>query len=358
MNINDRDLKPILKSHRKRLILFTISIAAGVILIPLSIGFLVRSLEIGLPVSLVCISTLAAIQFAVIKIEYKTDVETRSIEASFREYFYASLAVPFIYDVTILFASMLIFLILLTKDLGVDFLYLLLLAGNALIIIVDVGIVVWPRLPVDNSDKFRQIRPEVYPQIARVATLSGIEVHSTGFLPLSKLKVINAYQAGGIKKKTVIAISDYLEQILTKDELAAIVAHEIGHIKFRHLIKKVIILSIVPVVCLNFYVLDRLLNVTQSLDESLQILFLIAFGIFVIGTPTLVLPWILRRWETQADLYAARLVGAEVYATALRKLVDNEVVTWKIDRRIEYLLDHPSLHRRVDTVRTMRDESK
>ena len=295
-------------------------------------------------ISLACFSILAAIQIAVIRERHTIEIETRGIEANFREFLRASLPHMLFYD--LLFLSVSAF-VLLIENLREN-IFLLLVAGNAIIILADALLVVWPGSPLPRG-KFRQISPEAYPQVSSVLERSGIQIHSIGFLPFSKLKIINAYQWGA-KKKAVIAISDYLEEILTDDELAAIVAHELGHIKYRHFTKLVIALSVSPLVIINFYFFYSLFNVSQYLDEFLQALLLVALGFLALGVPILVLPWIRRRWEAQADLYAARLAGAEVFASALKKLVDNEVVCWKVDRRIEYLLSHPSIQKRVDIV--------
>ena len=330
-------------SRRKRFILSTISIVAGAVLVPLSIVWIIHPLEMGLPISLACFSILAAIQIAVIRERHTIEIETRGIEANFREFLRASLPDMLFYDLLLLSVSAFVLLMVNLRE----NIFFLLVAGNAIIILADALLVVWPGSPLPRGE-FRQISPEAYPQVSSVLERSGIQIHSIGFLQFSKLKIINAYQWGA--KKAVIAISDYLEEILTDDELAAIVAHELGHIKYRHFTKLVIAMSVSPLVLINFYFFYSLFNVSQYLDGFLQALLLIALGFLALGVPILVLPWIRRRWEAQADLYAARLAGAEVFASALKKLVDNEVFCWKGDRRIESLLRQPSIQKREDIV--------
>ncbi|MBN2230443.1 MAG: M48 family metalloprotease [Candidatus Thorarchaeota archaeon] len=332
-------------SRRQRFFLSVVSIGAGAILIPLSYIWIIQPLEIGLIAPLFTFSILVLIQLSVIKANHTLEIETRAVDASFGEFLRFSFPNVIFYNLLFLSVSIVVVLI----DNISENILLLGIGGNALIISLLALMINWPGGTLLPIQGFRELDPEKYPKIMSVLERSNLEIHLIGFLPLRKIKVINAYQWGS-KKNAVIAISDYLEQILTEEEIAAVVAHELGHIKNHHFSKMIITLSISPLILINFYCLYSIFDIYQYLNEVQMLLLLAILGFLALGVPLTVIPWISRRREVQADEYAACLVGREIIASALRKLVDNEVVFWDVDKRIEFLLSHPSISKRVTTI--------
>ena len=331
--------------------LSAISIGAGALLIPMSLGWVIYPLDIGLLAPLLSLCILISIQFIIIKATYILEVKTRKIEASFSEFLRSSALNVIFYNVLFLLISIITVLIV---SLGEN-MTLFVVGGNIIILSMPALILNWPGGLSRPIKGFREMTQEVDPEILSVVERSGLQIHLIGFLPLRKMKVINAYQYGS-KKNAVIAVSDYLEQILTKDEIAGIVAHELGHIKNHHFTKLIITIIISPFILINLYYLDTIFNIEQYLNEFQNFLVLMFYGFFGLGVPIIDIPWVRRRWELQADLYAANLVGADIFASALKKLVDNEVVFWKVDKRIEFLLTHPSISNRVGKISSTRTD--
>ncbi len=139
----------------------------------------------------------------------------------------------------------------------------------------------------------------------------------------------NAFFAGMGKKKKVV-LFDTLINNHTTDELVAILAHEIGHYKQRHILLGYV-LSVVQMAFMLF-VLSRMVfseELSYALGGSTYTvhLNLIAFVILfspISGLTGLAMNALSRKHEYEADHFAAVYANAQALATALKKLsVDN-----------------------------------
>lgn len=134
----------------------------------------------------------------------------------------------------------------------------------------------------------------------------------------------------GIGKKKKIVLYDTLINNHTTDELVAVLAHEVGHFKKKHIVLS-FILSILQVGVMLYVMSLMIYNENLSLAlgaEQLGIhLNLLAFGMLyspiskLLGIAMNVLS---RKNEFEADAYAAETYNGEALGTALKKLsVDN-----------------------------------
>ena len=137
----------------------------------------------------------------------------------------------------------------------------------------------------------------------------------------------NAYFSGLGSKKRIV-LYDTLIQDLTKEEIVAVLAHEIGHYKKKHTLMALFFSLITTGIM--FYILSLFLNnyslqLAQALGSDVPSfhLSLLAFG--VIYTPVSLLlgigmSAISRRNEYQADAFAAQFGLADDLINALKKL--------------------------------------
>ncbi len=136
----------------------------------------------------------------------------------------------------------------------------------------------------------------------------------------------NAFFAG-LGKKKKIALYDTLVAQQTVPELVAVLAHEIGHFKCRHIVQR-LVLSLVQMGVL-FFLLGKFLN-NPRLFEAFGVvqpgvwlsfvffMFLFQPVQFLLG---IFLAWWSRKHEYEADAYATNAVGGpEALISALRKL--------------------------------------
>jgi len=135
----------------------------------------------------------------------------------------------------------------------------------------------------------------------------------------------NAYFSGIGPKKTIVLFDTLINQH-TEDELVAVIAHEVGHYKRKHILKNYII-SFVQM-ALMFYLLgfafnepvfSRILGVNQPNFAISMIGFFMLFQpvSFITGMLMSILS---RKYEFEADAYAKETFNGTALGNALKKL--------------------------------------
>ncbi len=161
----------------------------------------------------------------------------------------------------------------------------------------------------------------------------------------------------GIGKKKKIVLYDTLIANHTIDELVAVLAHEVGHFKKKHIIWGYI-LSVVQVI-FTLFVLSRMVfneNVSLALGGSeLAIhLNLLAFGILfspISGLTGLFMSLYSRKNEFEADAYAKENFSGAALASALKKLsVDNLSDLYPHSWYVFFHYSHPPLLKRLEAI--------
>lgn len=163
----------------------------------------------------------------------------------------------------------------------------------------------------------------------------------------------NAYFTGfGAKKR--IVLFDTLIQDLGEDEILAVLAHEIGHYKKKH-----VIINLINSILLTGFTLWVLNFVLQSseLMESLGVEspnFHVGLLVFVfIYQPIseftgIIMNFISRQFEYQADDYAKTHTKAEDLIEALKKLNRKSLSNVTPDKYYEFVhYSHPNIERRI-----------
>lgn len=168
------------------------------------------------------------------------------------------------------------------------------------------------------------------------------------------LLIANAAVAGTLHWNRRIFITDTLLKYFTDDQIETIIAHELGHIRFKHIPTYVLFSCLYLVSYPLFLILveQPILNVLPTtllgnypiISSIGSILFFILY--FVFG-----FRYISRRFEYQADLYAASLTNKpEAFISALERLALFNNIPKYVRRIVESFNTHPSIHRRIDFV--------
>lgn len=161
----------------------------------------------------------------------------------------------------------------------------------------------------------------------------------------------------GIGKKKKIVLYDTLLANHTTEELVAVLAHEVGHFKKKHIIWGYA-LSVVQIV-FTLWVLSLLIfkeNVSLALGGSqLAIhLNLLAFGILfspISGITGLFMHLLSRKNEFEADAYAKEKFDGTALANALKKLsVDNLSNLYPHPAYVFFHYSHPPLLKRLQAL--------
>lgn len=110
-----------------------------------------------------------------------------------------------------------------------------------------------PKL-VEITMRVRYVSKEEYPELHRMveelANKAGIPKPKIG---ISELRIPNAFAFGRSKRDARVCVTRGILDLLDKEELKAVLGHEISHIKHRD-VAIITMLSVIPMICYMLYV--------------------------------------------------------------------------------------------------------
>jgi len=161
--------------------------------------------------------------------------------------------------------------------------------------------------------------PELHRMVAELANQAGISKPKVG---ISELNIPNAFAFGRTQRDGRVCVTRGILKLLNKDELNAVIGHEISHVRNRDMLT-ITLLSGVPLV---MYWIAWSLMLRGAFGGRSQgagyaaLIGLGAFGLYLLTN--LLVMWGSRIREYSADLGSIRLGGAPHHlASALYKLV-------------------------------------
>ena len=188
--------------------------------------------------------------------------------------------------------------------------------------------------------------------------------------PLLEGRMMTAGVMGLLPKFRYILVTDSLLNLLSEEELNAVMAHEIGHIKYKHILFYIFFLLGYMALSISlfdifFYAMAAnpwLFDLLRSQKEIQTGIFYSLFSVPVILSVILyfryIMGFFMRNFERQADLYSAKLMGKpEPTIMSLEKIAQmsgqsRNVPSWhhfSIAERVECLwrsLQDPQLIKR------------
>jgi len=140
------------------------------------------------------------------------------------------------------------------------------------------------------------------PAIEELSRQTGVKFGRMYVWLTGERRIPNAAVSGLLGRQVTIFVTDFLLQSLRPAEVIAVIAHEVGHVKFKHLLFNLLLAVMTGVFVLWAYVLVAPHMETQEEIAfwvvGLQLLYVVGiFGAFA------------RRFERQADMYAAHAVS-------------------------------------------------
>lgn len=140
----------------------------------------------------------------------------------------------------------------------------------------------------------------------------------------------NAYFSGFGKQKR-ITLYDTLLEDLEEEEIVAVLAHEVGHYKRKHIIFNII--ASIALTGLTLYILSLFISVPElslaiGVSQASFHAGLIAFGILyspISELTSLIMNYFSRKFEYQADNFAKQTYAAQPLITSLKKLSKNSL---------------------------------
>lgn len=198
---------------------------------------------------------------------------------------------------------------------------------------------------------------ELRDAIASFATTSGFKLDNIYVIDGSKRSTkANAYFSGIGPKKRIVLYDTLITQ-MTTDEIVAVLAHEIGHYTYKHVLKG-FLLSL-PFNLLLFFLLGLTLKSelpALAIGGTEASFHLNALVFFTLYTPVSLVPDLLgnifsRRHEYQADAFAVKYGYGTALISALKKLSSSSLSNlMPHPLYVFFNYSHPTLYQRIKKI--------
>lgn len=180
---------------------------------------------------------------------------------------------------------------------------------------------------------------------------------------------MNAFATGASKKSSLVAVSSGLLNNMTRDEVEAVLAHEMSHVNNGDMVTMALLQGV-----LNTFVifisrlLAKIIAASRSDDENSSInngiYFLVSMVLEVVFCvlANIIAMWFSRYREYRADAGAARLVGKQKMINALKRLnaindpqdMQGGLAAFGIDGKrgsvMDLFLSHPPITKRIEAL--------
>jgi heat shock protein HtpX len=260
------------------------------------------------------------------------------------------------------FSIMLLVFILFWIIIPSEDVYSVLLTYATVIVIIFAVAIIMPRVYGSLLRKEKIADPQLSNSIQDVANRMGIKGRIEGAyqVPITGLKVVNAAQLGFGRRHGRIYLIGDIEEVLTKNEVQAVVAHELAHMKARHILK---LSAIMLALIMGFYALFTLMTLTVLFPFLLfvanisDVALAASILFWDLAVPVVLAYFVIlkvrRMFEFEADRMAALTTTPKYLSTSLDKLADYNFIPRKFPWIIGALIGHPSISDRVDRLNRM-----
>ena len=176
---------------------------------------------------------------------------------------------------------------------------------------------------IDPNAPRNQAEAWLLQEVAQLAQRSGIKMPEVGIFPSYQS---NAFATGWNKNDALVAVSTGLLERMNKDELRAVLAHEIGHVANGDMVTLTLIQGVVNTFVFFFSriignFVDRV--ILKNEDDGPGIGFFVSSlvaQIFLGFLATIIVMWFSRQREFRADAGGANLSGRQNMINALKRL--------------------------------------
>ena len=200
---------------------------------------------------------------------------------------------------------------------------------------------------------------ELRTKIANYAKTVGFKLNKIFVIDGSKRSTkANAYFSGFGSEKRV-TLYDTLIKDLDNEEIVAVLAHEVGHYKRKHIIFNLsasILLTGLTLYILSLLISNPLLSNALGVEISSFHIGLIAFGLLyspISEITSLIMNVMSRKFEYQADNYAKDTYAGEPLITSLKKLSKNSLSNLTPHPAYVFMhYSHPTLLQRIKNLRS------
>tara|TARA_B100001057_G_scaffold441577_1_gene476291 strand:- start:229 stop:1455 length:1227 start_codon:yes stop_codon:yes gene_type:complete len=234
-----------------------------------------------------------------------------------------------------------------------------LLMAATIFLFMILSIYIYPTYISPIFNKFKNLdNTEIEKEIKDLSTRTDFSIENLYIMDKSKRsKHPNAYFTG-FKKNRRIVFYDTLVDLLSPSEIKAVMAHEIGHYKHNHILKSLILTTLV--IFLGMYALSLLVNNPNYImalnlpinpaSKLLALVFSYQIISFFIDPFFSILS---RKNEYEADNFASNQVDKEYLISSLVKLYKSNLTFLKPNRLYAiFYFSHPTILERIDNLRS------
>ena len=178
---------------------------------------------------------------------------------------------------------------------------------------------------------------------------------------------LNAFATGASKNNSLVALSSGLINHMSKDEIEAVIAHEISHISNGDMVTMTLIQGIINTFVIFFsriigHVVDRVFFKVQRGHGPAYYITSIIVQILLSILASIIVMWFSRKREFEADHSAAKLVGVNKMISALKTLSNKSPdalpdqmaafgISGKKEKSYKSLFSsHPSIESRIESL--------
>ena len=177
----------------------------------------------------------------------------------------------------------------------------------------------------------------------------------------------NAFATGASKNNSLVALSTGLTNHMNRDEIEAVIAHEIAHIKNGDMVTMTLIQGIINTFVIFFsriigHFVDRVIFKVQRGHGPAYYITSIIAQILLSILASIIVMWFSRKREYAADLSASKLVGSNKMISALKTLstksqqnLPDQMAAFGISGKREknyrsLFSSHPSIESRIESI--------
>ena len=205
--------------------------------------------------------------------------------------------------------------------------------------------------------------------IQRLSREAGLPMPEVGIFDSPQM---NAFATGATKKSSLVAVSTGLLHGMSKDEVEAVLAHEISHVANGDMVTLTLVQGVINTFVIFIarvvgHVVDRVVFKSERDYGPGYFITVIVTEIFLAILASAIVMWFSRQREFRADAGSAKLVGRGKMIAALRRLqaeyepedMPGQLAAFGINggkgsglRRL--FMSHPPLEERIAALEAMR----
>ena len=164
--------------------------------------------------------------------------------------------------------------------------------------------------------------------VSRQAMMAGIEMPEVAIYPAPEM---NAFATGANRNKALVAVSEGIFRQMSRDELEAVLGHEISHVANGDMVTMALLQGVLNTFVIFFArIVAQVASSAGSRDAQRGGNFMIYFAVNMIAQvvfgvlASVVSSWFSRKREFRADIGGANLAGRDKMVAALRRLQSGE----------------------------------